>query len=378
MKKTICRVLSVCLLIVMACMTTGCGGFFEEELLQIADVEHVILGDGQTRITITYTDESVEPDVFYIPRGVMGDVGEDGNGIKEIVPVHNDEKSLTLLTISFTNEGVEPMTIAIPDGVSIVGVNDYYDEITGAHNITFISSNPERYQFDPITIPRGEKGEKGNGIKDFKVEDYENEESGEIGKNFIFELDDGRTDTISIPNPKGIQEIWAEESTETNYYTLTILYNTGETIPVNFPRPADPNKWYSGANTDELPSMGVNGDFFFDTAHKEIWLKENGVWKKIVSFGGTEYEVTFDLNDNDMDTDNRANMPQGYTMKYFILSGTYFSANGYDVPVPTRKGYEFKGWYTKKAVNYATMSPFTDLTTVSSNLTLYALWEKTE
>ena len=382
MKKTICRVLSGCLLIVMLCMATGCGSFFSEELLQIADIEHVVLEDGQTKITITYTDETVDPDVFYIPRGIMGEVGEDGNGIKDITPTHDADNKQTVLTITFTDDSVGPQTIKIPDGVSIVGVNDYYDEITGAHTITFISSNPERYQFSPITIPRGEKGEKGNGIKDYRVEDYESE--GETGKNFIFVFDDGTEQKISIPNPKGIQEIWSEEDLEQNLYKIQVLYNTGEIIPLTFPRPADPNKWYS-TNEDGLSSsadltsfFGKDGDFFFDDAHKEIWAKKDGKWIEIVSFGGNECAVNFDLNDNDEDAENRASMPKGAKFNYSIPSGTYFVANDYDIPVPTRNGYEFCGWYTKKTVNPYTMSPFTDLTTVSSDLVLYACWEKVE
>ena len=382
MKKTISRVLSGCLLIVMLCTATGCGSFFSEDLLQIADVEHVILSDGQTRITITYTDDTVEPDVFYIPRGIMGEVGNDGNGIAEITPVHDDENHQTLLTITFTNEAVAPKTLVIPDGVSIVGVNDYYDEITGNHTITFISSNSERFQFDPIIIPRGEKGEKGNGIRDFRVEDYKNETTGEIGKSFIFMLDDGREEKIDIPNAVGIERIMAEEDLEQNMYKLKITYNTGETVPVMFPRPADPNRWYSinpeenlNSSADLTSYFGKNGDFFFDEPRKEIWTKKEGEWVKIISFGGNTCTVNFDLNDNDDDSQNRASMTA--KKSYSIPSGTYFIANGFDIPMPTRSGYEFCGWYTKKEVtNKYTMSPFTDLTTVSSDLTLYAKWEK--
>ena len=387
MKKTICRVLSGCLLIVMLCMTTSCGGFFSEELLQIADVEHVILKDGQTKITITYTDETIEPDVFYIPRGITGEVGNDGNGIEDIKPVHDDENKQTLLTISFTDKSVEPKTIAIPDGVSIVGVNDYYDEITGNHTITFISSDSERFQFEPIIIPRGEKGEPGNGIKDFKVEEYLDEITGvPKGNRFTFVLDDGREDHIDIPFPVGVDNIIASEDPTKNVYKLQVVYTSGDVANLEFARPEEPNRWYRTdpdaklyTSDDLTSSFGKDGDFFFDETRKEIWTKKDGKWKPIVSFASDEYLVTFDLNDNDGDTENRASMPKGARYEYYIQSGTYFVANDYDIPVPTRRGYEFLGWYTKKSIsNPYTMSPFTDLTMVSSNLTLYAIWEKIE
>jgi uncharacterized repeat protein (TIGR02543 family) len=62
---------------------------------------------------------------------------------------------------------------------------------------------------------------------------------------------------------------------------------------------------------------------------------------------------------------------------YRVERGSYFSADGNgDIPIPTRPGYKFMGWYTKRSVNPATMSPFTDFTPVFSDLTLYAIWEE--
>lgn len=377
MKTIICRICSVCLLIATLCLA-GCGGFMSEEALQIESVVPVVLGDGSIQMTITYVDDVKDPDVFVIPKGNTGDDGPVGNGIVKIETKHDDEKKQTELTIIYSDqENIPNQTIYIPDGVAIVGVEDVYDEVTGSHTLTFISGNPALYQFQPITIPRGEKGDKGNGIKDYRTEDYVKElESGEIetGVSFIFVLDDGTEQSIDIPNPKGILSLSGGEDKEQNLYKIDIVYTTGEKETVTFPRPADPNKWYSGANTNDLddPFYGKDGDFFFDTAHQEIWLKENGSWKKIVAFEST-YNVTFDLND---DEENRASMPKGATTIYTIPAGEYFTAHGYDIPIPTRKGYNFMGWYTKKLVNPVTMSPFTDLTPVCGNITLYAIWEK--
>ncbi len=378
MKKIICQICAVCLLSAILCMT-GCG-FFGDETLQIEDVVCTTLGDGSIRMTITYVDDIKEPDVYTIPKGNTGDDGPTGNGIENITAEHDDEKKQTVLTITYTDKANYPdQTMVVPDGISIVGIDHADDPITGGIVLNFRSSNEEICQFEPITIPKGEKGDTGNGIdvgnsyiKDYEIKDDEDKVI-ENGKEYVFTFTDGSTQSIKIPNPNGIRDITSEENGDS--YILTITYTTGEVINIPFNRPADPNKWYYGGNVNDLtPLFGKDGDFFFDTAHQEIWLKEGVSWNKIVSFGST-YTVEFDLNDNDMDPDNKASMPVGASNRYNITAGAYFVANGYDIPIPTRAGYVFKGWYTKKTVNTITMSPFTDLTPVSSDLRLYALWE---
>ena len=63
-------------------------------------------------------------------------------------------------------------------------------------------------------------------------------------------------------------------------------------------------------------------------------------------------------------------------MAYQIPHGSYFAAQeGYTIPIPTRNGYDFVGWYTTKTIT-PTSGKFTDLTPVMADLTLYAIWEK--
>ncbi len=385
MKRILCRICAVCLLAIMLCTAlTGCGGFFSEEALQIEDVVCTPLGDGSIRLTITYVDDVKDPDIYTIPKGNTGDDGPSGNGIENITSVYDAVNKRTVLTISYTDKANSPdQELVIPDGISIVAIDDVYDEITGTHTLTFVSSNPEICQFEPISIPRGEKGDKGNGINVDKsrIENYtKTDDQGtiiETGMRYIFVFDDGSEQSIDIPNPNGIQGIEGKEDGDS--YILAITYTTGETMNIPFNRPEDPNKWYSGGNVNDLtPLFGEDGDFFFDTVHQDIWAKENGTWNKIVSFAGENYTVEFDLNDNDEDADNKASMPMGASNRYKIPAGYYFisSVYGYDIPVPTRDGYTFMGWYTKKTVDPITMSPFTDLTPVTSDLKLYAIWEK--
>ena len=67
-------------------------------------------------------------------------------------------------------------------------------------------------------------------------------------------------------------------------------------------------------------------------------------------------------------------MPAGSLISYEIECGNYFGASGYQLPMPTRNGFNFKGWYlvkTPTVINGA----FTDVTPVLSDLKLYAVWE---
>ena len=147
-----------------------------------------------------------------------------------------------------------------------------------------------------------------------------------------------------------------------------------------FNKPETPNTWLSGT-TEPVNSLGKNGDYYFDRAHKVIYAKEYGYWVRIISFGENTETCTiiFDLNDT-LDGGPHANMPSTNSMSYPVIKYTYFSQNGYgDIPEPTREGYKFLGWYQTKVdpTNISpTRTPFTDMTPILSDMMLYACWEK--
>jgi len=355
---------------------TGCssGGFFSEEMLQISSIESELLADGQTKITIYYTDEAVDPHIFYIPKGKEGTMGEDGNGIKQIVYEHDSENRQTMVKLVFTNDEIEPATFPIPDGLSVIGIEDDRDVVTNEPYIVFKYSN--NTLSDPIYLP---KGDRGIGIRSCSHK-MEADADGIVYMKVYFQFDDGtEVEGIKFPVPKDGNGIASMVATEDgDFYYIDVEYTDGNTEHLQFTRPADPNKWITDART---PSRydGEDGDFFFDTAHKVVYLKENGAWNTVISFNDeeTSYQVTFMLNDDDGDADHLASMPSGIPSSCTIKRGEYFAVLGYgDIPVPTREGYEFKGWYTKKVVDERVMSPFTDLTPVFSDLTLYAIWER--
>lgn len=366
MKKHITRICSVLLLVAMLCLSSCGGAFFEgDEILQIASIESELMEDGQTKITIYYTDDTVDPAVFYLPKGATGDAGKDGNGISAITYEHDANNRQTAVKITYTDATLTPTVFDIPDGLSVVGIVSGNDAVTLAPYIVFRYSDGSLSD-PPVYLP---KGDKGNGIKVFEVTPNEDDHSVSIH----IELDDATKSDIYIPGPQtgnGIAGMSA--ATVGDQYVLTVNYTNGTSEDVYFDRPADPNKWLVGQESPS-PFLGENGDFFFDEAHKVIWSKSDDSWHKIISFQDetTTYTVSFDLND-----EGDAALPQGTRSHYTVARGAYFSADGNgEIPIPTREGYTFLGWYTKRAVNSAIMSPFTDLTAVFSDLTLYACWE---
>ena len=270
------------------------------------------------------------------------------------------------MTITYTDETVEPTQITIPNGISITSVSYEVDSETNQTFIQFHYSDGSAS--DPIPIPKGEKGEDGNSI--IGVDQIVNDDNS---ITLIFHFSKAEDYIVQIPagnEGRGIASIIASETED--LYTLTINYTDGTYKTFEWNKP-QPNQWYTGSEPSN--SLGVDGDFYFDIYHHNIYVKQSGAWVLIVSFDNNieTHSVVFNLNDS---AEEPANMPSGALMAYQISHGSYFAAQeGYSIPIPTRVGYEFVGWYTTKIVN-PTSGKFTDLTPVLADLVLYAIWEK--
>ena len=365
MKKTIRRVCFACLILTVL-LLTGCGGsFFAEEDLQIVSVEAEPTNDGYTKLIITYSDESDrEPDVFAIPDGAQGTEGAKGTGISKISYEHDDENRQTGITLEFTDATLAPVSFDIPDGLSVVDIVPYEDSVLGK---CVIFKYSDKSQSEPYQLP---KGDTGNGITSFSC--VQNDQDKSVTIDVV--MDDGRDPIhVFIPGPKegrGVAEMIGGES-GSNYY-VEVKYTDGTGQKILFSRPA---KWLNGTTQPAL-SEGEVGDYFFDTSHDKIYLKEEyegGIveWKEIVGFEKETYTVEFDLND-----EGDATFLIGSDGPFTVERGSYFSENGFgEIPIPKRDGYTFVGWYRQKQVYEPTMSRFTDLTPIFSDLKLYAIWE---
>ncbi len=372
MKKFIKTFILMIVIMFSSIQLSGCSSFFgdPDEGITIQEITTNTNEDGSITVTITYTDEERDPTVFVIPKAEKGETGEPGNGIKDITYSLSENKDTTIVTITYTDETVEPTVVNIPNGISVVGTEYAIDDITGNTYIYLTFSDGTKSKAIPVM--KGKDGVDGNGITG--IDQVVNEDKS---VTLTFHFSQSEDVVVQIPAPekgetgKGIETIVAGEFD--GKYMMYITYTDGEIQTLSWTKPKDPNRWYTGSDLDDVKGKGVEGDFFFDIFHNNIYVKSNGEWVIVVDFDDDEqkYSVKFDLNDT---TEEPASMP-GALPKYDIPRGSYFKAAGYgDIPTPTRNGYTFVGWYTTRVIT-PTSGKFTDLTPVFGDLTLYAIWE---
>ena len=368
--KKIFKGLLLSFLLISSASLTSCFGF-GEEALQINTITTVTLENGDIQVIITYTDEDVKPTTFVVPKGTAGEDGKDGNGIKEITYSQSEDKQNTIVNIAFTQQGVNPVDVVVPNGVSVTGIDQSFDEETQL--TTLIVNFSDGTKSEPILIPKGEKGDAGISV--LGIEQFLNDDLSMI---LTFKMSDGNDVFVNIPAPqkgedgRGIKDIISIPSGDS--YTMVITYDDDTTQELEFARP---NRWFSEMAKPTIAD-GIDGDLWYDTAHQIIYIKQNGRWIETMNFNDTQeeiipYTVTFNLNDT---LEEPANMPTGTFLEYEINPNMNFYSSGYEIPIPTREGYEFAGWYTTKLVTNVNGN-FTDLTYVMSNMTLYASWIET-
>ena len=359
------------LLLIFLLALTSCGGFIAEESLVIQGMNYTVLPDGTTQVVITYTDEEIQPLVLNIPKGA------NGNGISQIYQYQTANKDKTMLSISFTDGTSQ--TLEIQNGVSISNIASALDK---DGNTVLTVTYSDGTIAAPIIIQKGDKGDAGkDGVT---LVDYYSNINDDGSQTIIFTYSDESKYTINIPAPSkgekgdsgvGITGIVGQE--DDTYYYVTIYFTEGEPTILRFNKPLTPdapNTWLNGASKP-TNDIGVNGDYYYDTAHNTIYLKTNGEWNVVIDFHNEDqyYKVTFNLNDK---ADGGVEAELSTTKTVFdVKNGYSFYSSDIPMPVAYRSGYTFGGWYVVKdpsVVNGA----FTDITPVTSNMTLYAYWIK--
>ena len=366
--KKIVKGLLLSFLLISSASLTSCFGF-GEEALQFNTITTVTLENGDIQVIITYTDEDVKPTTFVVPKGTAGEDGKDGNGIKEITYSQSEDKQNTIVNIAFTQQGVNPVDVIVPNGVSVTGIDQTFDEET--QMTTLIVNFSDGTKSEPILIPKGEKG--NDGISVLGIEYKTNRDKS---VTITFNMSEGEPVEVKIPAPikgddgRGIKEIISIPNGDK--YVMTIVFDDDTTQELEFARP---NRWFSELAKPTIAD-GIDGDLWYDIQRQIIYIKQGGRWIEVMNFNDVvddTCEVKFYLNDSE---EYPANMPAGSLISYEIEKGSYFSATGYSLPIPTREGYEFVGWYTVK-VPTVVNGTFTDLTPVVSDLSLYANWIET-
>ena len=361
------KILIIVLLLSFCTLLSGCGGFFQEETIEIASITTIPQSDGSTTVIITYVDTERTPTTINIPKG---ETGKTGNGIQDISYITSKDGSKTIATFLFTDGTSKD--VEIQNGKSIENI--FVDDSTG--DIVLTIQYSDRSTEKPITIPAGEKGADGIGILSYKYE--KNEE--DLSQTITIMMTDGREIPIEIPAPingkdgeKGasIKEIISVPNGDK--YEMTIVFDDDTEKVLEFARP---NRWFS-ENGAPKPEDGIDGDLWYDLAHQKIYVKENGDWgKPIMDFGVAEPEsirIDFFLNDDD-------ESPAGVSGSLYrdVPKGQYVAATrNKELPIPIRPGYKFLGWSTSAEWN-PTNGYFTNFTYVYTKLELYAHWEKIE
>lgn len=378
MKRTVCKILCFLSLVTMLPAVSSCSFIFGgEEGYAISDVQQSTDKDGNIVLTITYTDEDIEPLVVTLPKGLAG---KDGVGIQDVDS--SVEGDVVTLTIHYTDASVPDTVLSFPilqgeDGKGIESVDVSLDE-NGNSVLTFAYSDGTKSE--AITIPKAKDGTDGVGIQDI-VYGW-NEETGNY--DITISYTDGRdSTTISIPPAKdgvGILSIvYSELQSDEENYGLVITYDDGTAAILRIPRPVS-SRWYYGEGKPE-DDVGNSGDYYIDTTTGKVYGKgENGWGTPLFSMKGTGATDTSSYCTIYFDA-NGGVFEDGLSIKYLanIEVGTNVPLEGEksfgSIGTPTYEGYFFTGWFTSPE-DEAISGQFTDLTPVyGDQLTLYAHWE---
>ncbi len=344
---------------------SGCSSFIEQDAaVGIAGISTRTLDDGNTEITITYTDEDKDPSVFIVSKGNDGNAG---NGIQSITYEENDDGSINV-TIAFTNKGYDNQTFTIPAATSISEITTTTDEETGDVTMTIHFSDGS----DPksFVLPRGKDGEDGVGIDQFTC--TKDDKTGDVTIHIA--LTDGKSADYTLVAARGIKSMTAVTD-ENGNYVITVEYSddTQDSFTLT-----GPTKWLSG-NRAPNEEEGNIGDFYFDEEFGTVYKKTGEkTWEKITDLKEEEKDVTVTFDP--MDTiDEKAKMPNNIT-KYTLKKGSNFYSVDKTLPSPAKycnkkeDYYIFEGWWAGKDFDNVNIGQFTNLTNVYSDITVYAKW----
>lgn len=357
------------LLMAAALLLTSCGFLPSNvEGYYIEDVNKVSNADGSTTITFTFSDPEIPPMVIDVPAG------QDGLGIASITHVLDTESDpdRVILTITYSDEEVDPTVFYIPvlQGEAGNGIyNVTYEAITDPESEHYLDIEVTIAFTDPSMPDSVFYVPHGNGIVSIQ-EDSENW-SPETGYYYIVTFEDGQTIRIAAPQGEpgvGISSIDYEFDETKNVIRVTIELTSGEVSEIEIPAG---NRWHVGSG---LPasSLGVDGDYYFDTATGNIHRKNGNVWELVetIDFTNPSYTVTFLANGGYFQVTPEVT---GEYMTRNVTEGTYLTEDM--IPVPLHEeGKVFDGYWTCADGPGPFDAKLTLLTPITRDLTLYAHW----
>ena len=352
------------IVLVLGLFTLGSCSFFEEEAEGVKDISFSENENGDVVVTITYYDEFETTKEKIIPSGLDG---KDGVSVSiEVVREKDLYRNKVIMNLS---DGTQQV-MYVPDGVRIVDVTT--TEFEGANGMIIHYSDGSTS--DAIRLP---KGDTGNGI-DISKSSWTVNNDGSVDV-IIYYTESDEPISFTIPTGEtgnGIESIYPY--VEDGKYGLQIKYTDGTEVKVDYNRPAI---WFRGEghplNNYEMVIDAVIGDYFFDEFGKKIYVLKSITnigqnWSLVfeLSKENNDCIITFDENLGS-DTEHEAD-PFTRTMR--VHYGEYLLGRLHPA---TRSGYTFIGWATTPEV-VSTTGFLTDLTPITSDLTVYAIWEKNE
>ena len=162
---------------------------------------------------------------------------------------------------------------------------------------------------------------------------------------------------MSVTEVKIIEgELWIYFSNDTSINLGNIMGQDGEQGPQGEPG-QDGNGWIVGSG-EPKDYDGKDGDLYLDTTTAYIYQKIDGVWIFIDKLQPEEHvTVEFDLAGGEMSEPDIVNVEKGSYLQ---------------LPIPTRAGYTFLGWFVGEGVNAGQV---TNTTAITQDITITAHWK---
>lgn len=349
---------------------TSCSAFFGADSLTITSTSVDTDAEGNTVITVNFAEEGKEPLTFTIPKAIDG---EDGVGIANVSSVLSDDKTLVTITITYTDVNKAPSVITVPvyrgeDGKEITNIISDFD---AEGNTTIVFEYSDGTKSDTLTI---NKGNDGKGIKNITINTLENG-----NYELIINYTDGTSEKpMYVNSGVGITSVvYDEEKSDETRYCLIVNYTDGTSSELYLPKQKT-TKWISG-NAIPSDDIGNDGDFYVIESSGAVYTKTGNSWRYLFSIKGIgsdlTYTVSFNLNGGRWTNGNLTNPEESATEIRTINRLTYGSFIDLDQSYLEcyNENFEFKGWWSD-AVITPNSGHFTNLTPVTSDITLFAIW----
>lgn len=338
--------------------------------VMISGITATTNANGETELTITFTDEDIEPVTFVIPQGEQGETGAQGApgvGISTINVFPSEDGTYSTIVITYTDSSIPSTSFIVENGVSVINITSSINIENNSTIIEFHLSNGETKQFE-IT-----NGKDGVGIESVTEERKEN---GDVVITITYT--DGREPSvITLPykngeDGRGIQSIIGTQNG--NYYVLTIIFTDGtstELTPIELP---ETTKWLygQGAPNFRVEEEANPGDYYFDLENYIIYLYDGTNFNPIINLtdipsSTKKYTVSFDANGGSF----TSSIPTTIT----VDAGKPIDASR--IPTCYKENCKFIGYYTTPEGPLNPLSgKLTDLVPIYSDYTFYASYEE--